>query len=56
MILEKFDVLDQLLSLALDGLTGGQQDRLRESNRTDPHLMMFALNLGAVLFLLLRTN
>lgn len=38
----------------MDGLTGGQQDRLMAKSKTDPHLMMFSLNFWASLYLLIR--
>jgi len=44
-------LLLQLLSLSLDGMTGGIQDKLRSEHETQTHRMMFSMNLWSILYL-----
>jgi len=41
----------QVLSLTLDGITGGVQDRMRSSHVTQTHRMMFYMNMWSALYL-----
>ncbi|XP_072020094.1 solute carrier family 35 member B1-like [Amphiura filiformis] len=40
-----------LTSLTLDGLTGAVQEKMRSESRTQPHHMMFNINLWSILYL-----
>ena len=42
-----------LASLALDGLTGAIQDRMNLNHKTNPHFMMYNMNLWSCLWLFL---
>ena len=41
----------QLLSLSLDGMTGGIQDKIRSEFQTQTYSMMLNLNVWSVLYL-----
>ena len=40
-----------LISLAMDGLTGAIQDQMNSNHRTDPHKMMYNMNLWSCFYL-----
>jgi UDP-galactose transporter B1 len=40
-----------LISLAMDGLTGAIQDKINGHHRTNPHIMMYSMNLWSCLYL-----
>ena len=42
-----------IISLAMDGLTGGIQDKMNAGHKPDPHFMMFNMNLWSCLWLFL---
>jgi len=42
-----------LISLALDGLTGAIQDKMNLSHKTNPHFMMYNMNIWSCLWLFL---
>ena len=42
-----------LVSLALDGLTGAIQDKMNLSHKTNPHFMMYNMNVWSCLWLFL---
>lgn len=42
-----------LVSLAMDGLTGAIQDKMNLSHKTNPHFMMYNMNLWSCLWLFL---
>lgn len=44
-----------LISLAMDGLTGAIQDKMNSNHKTDPHRMMYSMNLWSCLYLFLGT-
>jgi len=39
------------MSLSLDGVTGGVQDKLRSEHTTQTHRMMLSMNLWSILYL-----
>ena len=41
----------QVLSLGLDGVTGGVQDKLRAEHRTQTHQMMLWMNVWSIIYL-----
>jgi len=41
----------QVLSLSLDGVTGGVQDKIRSEHQTQTHRMMLAMNLWSLVYL-----
>ena len=42
-----------IVSLAMDGLTGAIQDKMNLGHKTNPHFMMYNMNLWSCLWLLL---
>ena len=42
-----------LISLGMDGLTGAIQDKMNSNHKTDPHRMMYSMNLWPCLYLFL---
>jgi UDP-galactose transporter B1 len=45
-----------LLSLAMDGLTGAVQDKMNGNHKTNPHTMMYNMNLWSCLYLFIGKN
>jgi hypothetical protein len=45
-----------LISLAMDGLTGAIQDKINAGHRTNPHIMMYSMNLWSCLYLFIGNN
>lgn len=42
-----------IISLAMDGLTGAIQDKMKAGHKPDPHFMMFNMNMWSCLWLFL---